>query len=844
MLELTPPLRSGFLVLLDQAIVSGVSFATTIVVVRTSGPAELAIYALGLTVLLLVGSVHEALIAQPYTVYTNRLDGTTRPAYLGSALGAVVGLAAIAALVPLTIGMLLLGGIGPTRLAPLAIGLAIVAPCWLLRDFARRVSMADLAVGTGLLLDASVALAQLGLLAWLAATGRLSGLTALFAIAAAAAAGGCGWLAVSRRRLRVRPSCFLADWRRNWRLGRWVLAGRVMSQLNSDMTVTWLLMLLAGPIAAGVFAACLTVVFLSNPLVLAAGLFLTPRIARTVAGAGIAAARRIVSQSTVVLAAVLALFVAALALLADPLMQLMYGRQFAGYQENVVLLGVAIAISAVGLAAGSGLLAIERADLGLLSSVCGFVVLIAAAPPLIDRWAVFGAGLALIAGNTVETTARLLLFRRLTRPREPSGRLAFVTSMCPHYRVSTFETLARHHDVDYYFFSDGSERYWQRRHGLRFGAFRHEYLRGFTLAGTRVTPTLPFKLWRGDYDAYIKCINGRFALPVTYLVARLKRKPFILWTGIWARPRTVAHRLFAPATRFIYRHADAIVVYGDHVARFLEGEGVPARRIFVAAQAIDNRSYNRAIAEGELAALRRTLNIDFRLKVVLYLGRLEPEKGLPFLIEAFASLKRHDAVLVIAGTGTQLERLRHLARELRIADRVRFAGYIPVEHTVPYYALAWVYVLPSITTRLHKETWGLVVNEAFNQGVPVIATTAVGAAAGGLVSDGFNGAIVPEADSAALAHTLRGLLDDPAQRSRLSDNARRTIAGWDTERMVSGFRQAIAFALGPRADETLPEPERTRPEQDGLYATTSLRHLQRLAAGRQRDPRSGAAGRL
>ena len=127
---------------------------------------------------------------------------------------------------------------------------------------------------------------------------------------------------------------------------------------------------------------------------------------------------------------------------------------------------------------------------------------------------------------------------------------------------------------------------------------------------------------------------------------------------------------------------------------------------------------------------------------------------------------------------------------------MHFPGYVPPEKTVPYYAIAWVYVLPSITTPYFKEPWGLVVNEAFNQGVPVIATDAVGAAAGELVQDGGNGFIVPERDSAALAQALQRILDDPDLRKQLGQGARRIIAGWDNERMVMGFRQAIEYVTG------------------------------------------------
>src|SRR5262245_6515410 len=318
---------------------------------------------------------------------------------------------------------------------------------------------------------------------------------------------------------------------------------------------------------------------------------------------------------------------------------------------------------------------------------------------------------------------------------EPASmsRIAFVTNFCPHYRVRTFETLAKYHDVDYYFFSAGDDWYWQQQHGVRRGSFRFQYLSGWRLSGTRITPTLPFKLWRGRYDAYVKCINGRFALPITYVMARLARRPFILWTGIWMRLGSPAHRLLYPITRYLYRHADAVVVYGEHVKRFLEGEGVPADRIFVAHHAVDNPAYNRAVDQSELTALRRRLAISDTAKVALYLGRLEEEKGLDYLLKAFSTIENRDTVLVVAGLGSFGERMRDLARELGIADRVRFPGYVEPDDAPPYYALAWMSVLPSITTSMSKETWGLVINEAFNQGLPVIATEAVGAVAGGFL---------------------------------------------------------------------------------------------------------------
>jgi glycosyltransferase involved in cell wall biosynthesis len=374
-----------------------------------------------------------------------------------------------------------------------------------------------------------------------------------------------------------------------------------------------------------------------------------------------------------------------------------------------------------------------------------------------------------------------------------SRRIAFVTNFCPHHRVKTFETLAEQEDVDFLFFSAGKEWYWQKQHGVQTGGFRHEYLPGFNIGRTRIVPSLATRLWQGNYDVYIKCINGRFALPLTYMIARLRRKPFILWTGVWIRVQTPAHRLFFPLTRHIYRHADAIVVYGEHIKRYLISEGVQAERVFVAHHAVDNESYRRQLSSAERNELLSRLQIQADQPIVLCLGRLEAVKGIDYLIDAFAEIRHPTAVLVLAGEGSERARLEAHVRQRGISDRVRFAGYVATEDAWRYYALAWTLVIPSITLPTTKETWGLVINEVFNQRVPVIASDAVGAAAGGLVQHGRNGLVIPERNSQALQRALDFVLQNPVIRDHLGNQAFEIVSEWTNQRMVQGFRAAVDF---------------------------------------------------
>jgi glycosyltransferase involved in cell wall biosynthesis len=87
-----------------------------------------------------------------------------------------------------------------------------------------------------------------------------------------------------------------------------------------------------------------------------------------------------------------------------------------------------------------------------------------------------------------------------------------------------------------------------------------------------------------------------------------------------------------------------------------------------------------------------------------------------------------------------------------------------------------------------------VANEAMCQGTPVIASDAVGAAAGGLVSDGETGLVVPWGDPAALAAALRRLHDDRTERRRLGDAAQEAARALTPDAWAAGMQQALVLA--------------------------------------------------
>lgn len=371
-------------------------------------------------------------------------------------------------------------------------------------------------------------------------------------------------------------------------------------------------------------------------------------------------------------------------------------------------------------------------------------------------------------------------------------RVCFITNFCPPYRAKAFRLLAKKMPTDFFFFSRGEEEYWNKNiKTVEDESF--SYLEGFYLSpGIKATPALIPLLLSPRYDAVIKCINGKFALSATFLIAKLTGKKFILWQTIWYHPSTFLHTLTYPLLRVIQSLADAIVVYGSHGTEYLRSIGVDTRKVFIAWQAVDNDSFNAVVGEEEKRRLREVHAVGGR-KVILYVGRLEKVKGLPYLIDAISRFSSPRPLTIMIGSGGEKGAVSALARERGVSQDILMIDHVDPAELYRYYAIADLFVLPSVTTPKVKEAWGLVINEAMNQSLPVVTTNAVGAGVGGLVRDAENGFVVEEQNGQALFEAMERLLRDDNLRRRLGVAARETIKDWTHEKMVGGFTSAVDY---------------------------------------------------
>jgi glycosyltransferase involved in cell wall biosynthesis len=290
----------------------------------------------------------------------------------------------------------------------------------------------------------------------------------------------------------------------------------------------------------------------------------------------------------------------------------------------------------------------------------------------------------------------------------------------------------------------------------------------------------------GGYRAVVCSTGGRVALPATWAGARRAKRPLILWSALWAHPRSAAHLLSWPALHRLYRSADAIVTYGPHVSAYVRARG--ARNVHVAPQSVDNAFWSAPV-EGPPADPRWPRGAQTKF---MFAGRPDREKGIRALIEAWreSGLAASAAALVLVGVGSSPPWVP--ADGAAGITSMSFIPPVSAQQLRAMYADADVLVVPSIRTRTFREPWGLVINEAMNRGLAVIASDEVGAVAGGLVSDGHNGVVVPAGDTLALARAMARLAADPRLRARLGATGARDVRAYTHEAWASGFSQALA----------------------------------------------------
>jgi len=253
-------------------------------------------------------------------------------------------------------------------------------------------------------------------------------------------------------------------------------------------------------------------------------------------------------------------------------------------------------------------------------------------------------------------------------------------------------------------------------------------------------------------------INGYTAPPylMAFAVARLRgirtalRIDSVLFNAAGFRRRGTKRLVMAALARSF----DKFLATGTLAREYLLHFGVSPERIAQFPYVVDAERFagEAKALEPERAAMRRSLRVPADARVVLVVAKMNAREAPWDLLGALEGLDRPDLWTVLVGDGEELPALRSRI-ESRGLKRMVLAGYVPYRELPRFYAMADLFVHAAA-----NEPWGVSVHEAIASGLPVIASSCVGAARD-LVLPGRNGFVYASGDAVELRERLTATID-------------------------------------------------------------------------------------
>ncbi|MCX8188106.1 MAG: glycosyltransferase family 4 protein [Nitrososphaeria archaeon] len=213
--------------------------------------------------------------------------------------------------------------------------------------------------------------------------------------------------------------------------------------------------------------------------------------------------------------------------------------------------------------------------------------------------------------------------------------------------------------------------------------------------------------------------------------------------------------------------AQKIIVCSDSMKKDVIGRfNVPEEKLVIIPNGIDTTRLNITVNTSET---RRKYNVFWKETMILFVGRLTPQKGCEYLIRAMPHiLGKYNAKLVIVGDGPSRGFLESEVNRLGLSDRVIFTGFLPDDEMIKLLKSTDVLVVPSI-----YEPFGIVALEGMAAGVPVIASDVDGLSE--IIEHGVNGIKVFPRDPYSIYWGIDTILSNPSLAESIKRKARESI---------------------------------------------------------------------
>lgn len=364
-------------------------------------------------------------------------------------------------------------------------------------------------------------------------------------------------------------------------------------------------------------------------------------------------------------------------------------------------------------------------------------------------------------------------------------KVLVVSSYPAPYRVAVFQGLSREYDLDVFFDTQKNENRnadWFCKSGaLTFHVLDNDETRGVF---DRVVKQIK------QYDFVLAYDSARKPTMRAMSACKRHKIPYFINIDGWIYHkdllRRAAKRLIRP---HYYRTAAGFFCSGKAAANCARFYGAKEDRIFYHpfSSLTEEDILNAPAGEAEKKEQRKALGIEEKV-TVLTIGQFIPRKGFDILIRAWKGIDDAAQLLIIGG-GDDRPMYEQMIAEQQIKG-ITIIDFMPKAELFRYYKAADLFVLPT-----REDIWGLVINEAMAQGLPVISTDNCVAGLE-LIENGVNGYIVKTESVEELREKMLLLIGDPQTRAEMAKNNLKKIAPYTMENVAKSHIKAINQVMG------------------------------------------------
>ena len=279
-------------------------------------------------------------------------------------------------------------------------------------------------------------------------------------------------------------------------------------------------------------------------------------------------------------------------------------------------------------------------------------------------------------------------------------------------------------------------------------------------------------------------------LAVGLPVARMLGKPVVMKiSGSSIATIMRGSRLGRLELRWLNRWAHRVMILNPGIAEEAIAAGLRPERLVWMPNPVDIEEFVPC-SGGARGEIRERLGIPGGAEVVIYVGRLAPEKELGSLLGAFAGIapSRPEAQLILIGEGPCRRELEARAAQLGLGNRVRFEGRQPAAGICRWLQAADVFALLS-----SNEGFPCALSEAMAAGLASVVSDIPGNIQ--LIDPGIHGLVVPVNDETRIAEAIGGLLANAECRERMGQAARRRIVeNYSTAKIAERYEELFQEA--------------------------------------------------